>query len=142
MSRKLKIFLDSDVVISSLLSKTGAAYLLINHQDLKLFISNFSVRELNLVIKRLAIPSADFDKLIKNKLKIINLKDNADRLKEKYSRYVADPHDTHIVAGVAKTKAEFLISYNLKHYYEEKIKTDFGFIILTPAKLMQYLRNN
>ena len=42
----LKVFVDSDVIISSLISSTGAACILLNQKDLDLFISNVSLKEL------------------------------------------------------------------------------------------------
>ena len=42
----LKVFVDSDVVISSLLSSTGAAYFLLHNIDaVELSISNLSLQE-------------------------------------------------------------------------------------------------
>jgi len=142
MSPKLKIFLDSDVIVSSLLSKTGAAYLLLNHKNLRFFISNFSLKELNLVIKKLNITQKSLNSLIKRKLKIIKLADNIEKLKKKFALYVADSNDAHIVAGAVAAEARFLVTYNLKHYHDEKIKAEFGLILLTPARLLQYLRNH
>ena len=50
----LKIFVDSDVVISSLISQTGAAFLLLNQIDsFEQFVSNISVKELEQVVNRL-----------------------------------------------------------------------------------------
>lgn len=43
----IKVFLDSDVIISSLISQKGAAYFLIQEKiNLKLIISNISQKEL------------------------------------------------------------------------------------------------
>ena len=63
-------------------------------------------------------------------------------LKKIYGGYVSDIKDIHIVAGAVISKADFLISYNLKHYHQDKIKQDFKIILLTPARFLQYLRSN
>lgn len=50
---KRKIFVDSDVVLSSLISSKGAAYFLLNKVDLNLFISKSSIQELHSAIEDL-----------------------------------------------------------------------------------------
>lgn len=50
-----KIFVDSDVVISSLISEKGAAYFLLNEQKSKFVISNISKIELERIVSRLGI---------------------------------------------------------------------------------------
>lgn len=135
-----KTFVDSDVVISSLISSTGAAYILVNSKDLSLVISNLSFQELKIVAKRLGIAEDKLNILIK-KFNLTRLKETSEKLKEKYGHYVLDPNDAHIVAGAHKAKVKFLISYNIKHFKEDKIKQDFNIIVTTPANLLQYLRS-
>lgn len=136
-----KVFVDSDVIISSLISSTGAAYFLVNSKSLNLFISNLSLQELEIVIERLDINKSKFNDLIKRKLNIIKLKEKSENLKKKYRDYVTDPNDAHIIAGACEAKAKFLISYNIKHFKTDKIKRDFGIIVTIPANLLQYLRS-
>lgn len=137
-----RIFLDSDVVISSLISSSGAAYLLINQvENLKLHISNFSLKELEVVTDRLRIERNQLMQVINGRCKTINLKESNKKLKKKYTSYVLDINDAHIVAGSKAAGVRFLVSYNLKHYKLDRIKTDFGIIVLTPAQLLQYLRS-
>ncbi len=52
----IRIFVDSDVIISSLLSSSGAAYMLLNEtKATRLYLSNFSIAELEPVTARLHI---------------------------------------------------------------------------------------
>ena len=126
----MKVFVDSDVVISSLISDTGAsAQLLKTNNDIVKVISNLSIKELKIVMTRLKI-----DKPLP-KLKIIII-DNF----KKYSVYSTDPNDAHIVAGAHQVKVKFLITYNLKHYKIEKIKRNLNIIVMTPGIFLQYLR--
>ena len=69
------------------------------------------------------------------KIKIFN-----PEIKKSYLKYVLDPNDAHIVAGIATAKPSFFVSYNLRHFKIDKIKTDFKAISLTQAQLLQYLR--
>lgn len=138
----IKVYVDSDVVISSLISSSGAAYLLLNSvEDIELIISNHSLAELEIVVDRLKIEKKRLFNLSQNNFKIITLDQSIKRLKNKYSEYVSDPNDTHIVAGATAAQTSFLITYNIKHFKMEKIKKDFNIIVLTPAMFTQYLRS-
>ncbi|MBI3559150.1 hypothetical protein HY085_02025 [Candidatus Gottesmanbacteria bacterium] len=54
----MTVFVDTDVVISSFISKTGAAYFLLNTPSkVKLVISNQSQTEITRVAKELEIKS-------------------------------------------------------------------------------------
>ena len=66
MKKSDKIFVDSDVIVSSLISQQGAAHLLINKSNLNLYISNFSYKELKIVCRRLKLNGYHLERLIKN----------------------------------------------------------------------------
>ena len=139
--RIAKVFIDSDVVISSLLSEKGAAYFLLNEAKSKFFISNISKTELEKVVGRLYIEQIQLKKLIKKALKIIKLKKEISVIKKNYKIYTTDVNDSHIVAGAISSKANYLLTYNSRHFNRQKIKDDFGIIVLTPAQYLQYLRS-
>ncbi|OGD87693.1 hypothetical protein A2936_02125 [Candidatus Uhrbacteria bacterium RIFCSPLOWO2_01_FULL_47_25] len=132
--RLIKAFLDSDVIISSLLSSTGAAYLLTRQKSAVKYISNLSVKEIHIVARRLAINSSIVDKLLR-RFKLVRLK------KDFGKDYVNDPHDQHVISGAVTAKARFLLTYNLKHFKVEKIKRDFNILVYQPAQFLQYLRS-
>lgn len=141
MKPSLKILLDSDVIVSSLLSSTGAAHLLINKtkkKEISLAISSLSLNEIEGAAGKLDFSPEAAVALVKKRLKIIRLKK---RLEESYKSYVSDLEDAHVVAAAVKAKAKFLVSYNLRHYRSDEIKRDFDIIILSPASLLQYLRS-
>lgn len=141
MKPSLKILLDSDVIVSSLLSSTGAAHLLINKtkkKEISLTISSLSLNEIEGAAGKLDFSPEAAVALVKKRLKIIRLKK---RLEESYKSYVSDLEDAHVVAAAVKAKAKFLVSYNLRHYRSDEIKRAFDIIILSPASLLQYLRS-
>lgn len=135
------VFVDSDVIISSLISVSGASHLLLQFQGLKLYISNFSLKELQRVVDKLGIPQKELDLLVRRRFKVVKLEETVAEIKDKYKEYVYDINDTHIVAGAKASKARFLISYNIKDFNLNKIKNDFNVIVMTPGKLLQYLRS-
>lgn len=135
------VFVDSDVVISSLISVSGASHLILQSQGLKLFISNVSLEELQRVADKLRVSQKQLDVLINTRLKIVKLEETITEIKDKYKEYVYDINDAHIVAGAKASNAGFLISYNIKDFKLNKIKSDLSIIVMTPGKILQYLRS-
>lgn len=136
-----KVFVDSDVVISSIISEKGAAYLLLNKPRDRFNISNISQKELERVVDRLKINQNKLQALIKRRLKVVKLRENTAKIKNDFQVYSSDPNDVHIVAGAKVAKAKFLLTYNLKHFQKQKIYDDLGILVLTPAQYLQYLRS-
>lgn len=134
--KKIRTFVDSDVIISSIISQKGAAYFLLENLEASYYVSDVSVKELKKVVKRLGLDIEKLDKQIK-KLRISKLKP----YKKDMQEYVLDTDDTHIIAGALSSKAKFLITYNIRHFKLEKIKRDFKINVLTPAQFLQYLRS-
>lgn len=127
----MKVFVDSDVVISSLISSTGASFQLINQcPEVVKIVSDFSLKELGIVMGRLKI-----NKRLPT-FELVTVKGV-----EKYKTYSLDPNDAHIVAGAHQSGVGFLITYNLRHYKTDKIKQDLNIITMTPGTFLQYLRS-
>lgn len=135
------VFVDSDVVISSLISTKGAAYLLLNSQKEKFTISNISKKELEEVVERLKMNKDNLQDLIQKRLKVIDLKTHLEKIKNDFKEYASDQNDLHIVAAAVRAKAKFLLTYNLRHFNKQKINQDLGINVLTPGQYMQYLRS-
>lgn len=137
----IKVFIDSDVFVSSLISKTGAANFLINNEsEIELFVSDISVKEISEVMLRLRLKSGISD-LLKRRFSKTILKDSLLEINLRYKKYVTDIDDAHIVAGAEKGNVRFLISYNIKDFKADKIKGDFGILVMSPAQFLQYLRS-
>lgn len=139
--KKPRVYVDSDIIISSLISQSGAANFILNLENINLLASNYSKKETEIVAERLGLKEVKVNELFEKKLEIVFLGDDLEKIKEKFADYVTDENDAHVVAGAVKTKARFLVSYNLRHYKTDKIKTDFNIILMTPAMFLQYLRS-
>lgn len=137
----MMVFVDSDVIISSLLSDMGAAYLLLHNTKIETFISSISQEEILAVMKRLDINKEHFEKLQKNYLRIIPLLKSKTEISKHFSNYTFDENDAHVVAGAKEASARFLITYNFRDYNIEKIKKDFNIIVISPGQFLQYLRS-
>lgn len=142
--KRRKIFVDSDVAISSLLSSKGAAYFLLNKTHLEFCISNISIKEIKRGVDKLGLDNEKFQNLLKKKLGTIKLKEDKigiKRIKITFKDYVFDENDAHIVAGAIKSKAKLILTYNIKDFRVEKLAKNFKIIVITPAKFLQYLRS-
>lgn len=135
------VFLDSDVIISSLLSSSGAAYYLLHQSQINPTISSLSVKELQLVVKRLEISATKLEQVVRERCIVLPISRELSVLRQEYEKYVTDVHDAHIVAEADLSDAKYLISYNLKHFKTEKIKEDLDILAMTPALFLQYLRS-
>lgn len=138
----IKVFVDTDVVISSLISPQGAAFLLLNQtSELNLYVSSVSAGEIGELTKRLNLNEDKLANLIGKRFSIVQLKKTVEEMKTTFKDYVLDKDDSHIVAGAKEADAQFLISYNTRHFKADKLKEDFNIILTTPANLLQYLRS-
>lgn len=137
----MDVYCDSDVVISSLLSQTGAAHYLLYKSSITPFVSSISLEELKKVIVRMNIDQESLVQLAKKRLRVVSIKQNISSIKAQYSSYVFDINDAHIIAGTKTAKVNFLLTYNLKHYKTTKLKNDFNIQVFTPAFFLQYLRS-
>ncbi len=138
----MRVFIDSDVVISSLLSSKGAAYTLLHMSGITPVISSLSVNELRIVCKRMNIASDLLEGRIREKFEVVKISRNPQKIRAKYQPYVTDMNDAHIVAGAAAAKTKYLVSYNLRHFKADKMKDELDILLMTPALTLQYLRSH
>ncbi len=140
--KSIQVFIDSDVIISSLLSTSGAAYTLLHDtKGIKLYLSNFSSLELERVVNRLQLNPKKLQKTINTRFTTVKINQSYEKIQEQFIHYVRDVDDAHIVAGAKIAKVTFLISYNIRHFESEKLRQDFKIILLTPGWFLQYLRS-
>ena len=137
---KIEVFLDTNVVISSILSTIGVSHRIIIHPKISKLITKTVEDEIISVSERLNIDSKKIKTVLKN-LKRIELNLTKKNLLKNYNNYVFDQEDSHVVAGAHKSKTKFLLTYNIKHFKIDKINRDFGLIVMTPGRFLQYLRS-
>ncbi len=137
-----RIFVDSDVVISALLSSTGAAYFLMNQLELTPVISSMSFAELRIVVERLKLGVSKLENVVKKRCEVLKITESKEITQQRYEQFVSDMNDAHIVAGAHQAKVQFLISYNLKHFKANKMRDELDIVVMTPALFLQYLRSN
>lgn len=138
----IRVFVDSDVIISSLISQSGAAFALLYFEEqADLYISNFSVSELNKVVNRLHLDRESLKDVIDSQFTTVTISLGDKLVKTQFAGYVRDPDDAHVVAGAKEANASFLVSYNIRDFDTEKIREDLHITLMTPGLFMQYLRS-
>ena len=137
----MRVFIDSDVIISSLISSKGAAFILLNNPNVLKLISNYSILEIDEVIERLKLSQTQFNELTQQHLVLTEMEMTLNEIKSKFGDYVMDIDDAHIIAGAKIAKVKFLITYNLRHFKIDRIKKELGIIVITPGMFLQYLRS-
>ncbi|MBP9690446.1 PIN domain-containing protein [Candidatus Woesebacteria bacterium] len=139
----MKVYFDSDCIISSIISQKGAAYLLrerVKNKQIHGYISSISVCEVTKAIPILNL-STQATQYALGEFEMIQLSSTALSYGKKYVDYVSDVYDGHVVAGAIDAKARFLVTYNAKHFQIERLKRDHNIILLSPGMMVQYLRS-
>lgn len=136
---QIKVFLDSDVLISAFLSKTGASFAILNDPKIPKIISRSIEIEVLEVGKRLNLQIKNLN--VFENLEIITIKLEKTRLSERYFQYVQDQEDSHVIAAAFRAKVKFLLTHNVKHFYSTKIKNDLDINVIIPGQFLQYLRS-
>lgn len=135
----MKIFLDTNVLFSALISKNGAAFELFrlaSKKTIELVTSNQCITELLSIEKNVKFFISSQDFLKTYPLSILHVKKDS----EDYQSYVFDLHDAHVVQGAHKAKVEFLVTFNTKDFKRDLIFQDFQIRVLTQGYFLQWLR--
>jgi predicted nucleic acid-binding protein len=151
--KAVRVFLDSNVILSGLISDKGAPRVILDLLSLKLsFLSgltgqyNIAEIERNLEKKAPAIIPVYRKYFPEIKLEIIPLPFSEEI--KKFSGSIADK-DIPVVVSAINGKADFLVTGDKKDFEKLKMKGDYPFKILSPSefldtiggKLLNLLRN-
>ncbi len=137
---KIQAFLDTDIIIASLLSEKGASYGIIKNPTIDKIVSEFIEKETEEVCKRLNIDIKNSENVFKD-MKILSIGSTKPSILKNYKDFVFDENDTHVIAGAHKSKSKFLLTHNIKHFKIDRIKAKLGIITLKPGNFLQYLRS-
>ncbi len=132
---KVKIFLDSDVFISALISQRGASYKLFKLEGVERWVSTLSLKEINRVLVRKNINKEKMINKLKKLCKVLNLKE--EDVEESFDPFVRDLNDKHVIAGAYRAKVDFLITYNKKDFVLSAIESKLGIRVLNPGEFLR-----
>ena len=134
----LKIFFDADALIAGSASQTGASFLLLQLCEIKI-LRGLTCRQVvsecrrNLA-KKLPQAIPIFDEIIKRALEI---KKNPTLDEQKKYRHMAHPKDLPILTSAIKSRADYLITFNTKHFFPDR---GHQLTILEPGEMLQKIR--
>jgi predicted nucleic acid-binding protein len=141
--RIVRVFLDSNVILSGLLSDKGAPRTILDFLTLKLpFLVGSTGRynlieiERNLRKKMPEILSVYRRYLPKLNLKIIPVP-QPEELKEFYGKITEK--DVPVLVSAIRSKAEFLVTGDKQHFQKLKSPGDYSFKIVTPSEFIDLI---
>ncbi len=134
----IRVFFDADVIIAGSASQIGASFLLLQLCELGLLnglTSKQVVEECKRNIRK-KLPKAEpfFKQIIKYSLEIVpNPKSKV------IKTYQQEAHlkDVPILAAALETKAQYLLTFNISHYWPD---ADRNILICKPGDLLQKIR--
>jgi predicted nucleic acid-binding protein len=134
----LKLFFDADTLIAGSASQTGASFLLLQLCEIRI-LHGLTCRQVvaecrRNTTKKLPQAAPIFDEIIKRALKI--KKDPTPAEHKKY-RSMAHPKDLPILTSAIKSRADYLVTFNTKHYFPVQ---EINLAVLQPGEMLQKIR--
>ncbi len=138
-SQKIKVFIDTSVLIAGVASVTGASaavldlceaeilQMVVSRQVLVEADRNFSAKLPNLVIQ--------FRRFIQN-LAPLMVEDPPAKVVEKAANLV-DRKDAAILAAAMESEVDYLITLDKKHFLKREVRKDIPLIVCTPAEFLR-----
>ena len=141
---KFNIFLDSSALIAGVISKAGAAYVLLElgeQEEILLTISEMVIVESE---RSIAKKSPKNLNSLHEAIKTANLKivqDPSSEEKEANLYLIDDPDDVPILLAAMKAKVDYLATHNRKHFLDDPaVAEKSGLKIGTPGDVLAWLR--
>jgi predicted nucleic acid-binding protein len=141
---KSKLFFDSSALIAGVLSRTGAACVLMLFSEqgkVDLFVSEHIIEECE---RSLARKAPEALPAFRNALKDVKPKIITGLTNEEVHTcfyMISDPTDAPILAAALKAKVDFLVTHNRKHFLDDpKVGDKSGLKIGTPGDALAWIR--
>ena len=134
----VKIFFDADALIAGSASQTGALFLLLQLCEIGI-LHGLTCRQVfaecrRNLIKKLPQAEPIFNEIIKRALKI---KNNPTLEEQKKYRRMAHPKDLPILTSAIKSRADYLVTFNTRHYFPVR---ESNLAVLQPGEMLQKIR--
>jgi len=139
-----KVFIDTSVIFSSLLSNSGAsAKIFKSARSLDIFISQYVIDEVHDVLKQKAPHLLDsFEQMLRVKDFAITPAPRK-RLVLKARKIISDPKDAPILAAAISAKVDYLVTLDKKDFINDaKVAERSGLTIVTPGQFVKLLKSN
>lgn len=138
-----RVFLDSSVLISGVISQTGASSAILDlgeAGEILIILSKGVLVETDRVFEK-KFPGliGDFREFIKNLSPIVAEDPTSQEIREAES--VIDKDDASILAAAKKENIHYLVSLDIKHFHNNKVPEYLKSPILTPAQFLMEFRS-
>jgi predicted nucleic acid-binding protein len=142
---KFNIFLDSSALIAGVISKNGAAYVLLElgeQEEILLTISEMVVVESERSIAKKSPGNLGNLREAMKAAKLNVVEDPSSEEKEANLYLIDDPDDVPILLAAMKAKVDYLATHNRKHFLDNpKVAERSGLKIGTPGDVLAWLRD-
>lgn len=137
---RMRLFLDSSVFISALISNTGASaqiLALCEARLLEIYISDEVEEEVfNVFDRKFPELKPLFNDLLKT-VKLKRIKTAKDKISKEVASWIKDPKDVKILMGAKKAEVDYLVTLDKRHFIkDEKVSEKSGLTILTPGDFL------
>ena len=139
-----RVFLDSSVLISGIISQTGASSAILDlgeATEIIIILSKGVLVETDRVFEK-KFPNliGDFRNFIKNLSPLIVNDASSEEIREA-ERVISDKDDAPILAAAKKVNIHYLVSLDIKHFHRPKARAYFKNPIVTPAQFLTEFRH-
>lgn len=141
--RRLRVLLDTSVVIAGILSPEGGAGAILEACRLGLIELHLTPGIISEATEKFLGKFPELAQLFEKTLKELNPKVIADpppKTIRQAAKIIADPDDAPILAAAQNTPVDYLITLDIKHFLTEKVKDAATFSIVTPGKFLEAFR--
>lgn len=138
MPKKFKLFFDSSALISGLNSPAGGAGIILSAflaGEFFIYISDQILEEVQRNIQaKFPLLKERFLNFLLSQPKIVK-KPSLKEIRKAYK--IINSEDTPILAAAIKSKSDFLITWDKKHFLKKEILLNYTFIVCTPKEFIQ-----
>jgi predicted nucleic acid-binding protein len=134
-----KLFFDADALIAGSASQTGASFLLLQLCEIRI-LNGLTCRQVVAECRRnlrKKLPQAEpiFNKIVDRALKF---KKNPTPEEQSKYRRMAHPKDLPILTSPITNRADYLITFNTKHFFPDQ---DHQLTVLPPGEMVKKIRS-
>lgn len=137
-----RVFLDSSVLVSGVISQTGASSAILDlgeAGEIVIVLSKGVLVETDRVFeKKLPGFVREFREFIKNLSPIVTADPSAPEIREAES--VIDKDDAPILAAAQKVNIHYLVSLDIKHFHSSRVRQYLKAPVVTPAQFLTEFR--
>ncbi|OGX39867.1 MAG: putative toxin-antitoxin system toxin component, PIN family [Omnitrophica WOR_2 bacterium RIFCSPHIGHO2_02_FULL_50_17] len=141
--RSWRVFLDSSVLVSGIISQTGASSAILDlgeAAEIIIVLSKGVLVETDRVFEK-KFPGlvVEFREFIRNLSPIVTADPTVQEIREAES--VIDKDDAPILAAAKKVNIHYLVSLDTRHFHSSKVCQYLNSPIVTPAQFLTGFRN-